>query len=72
MSNSSPNVFDRKLRNDALLRMAYDQGERQGLTELQMLKVFVVGLLDLKDETFQEKVDELMRSTKPIIGTYHD
>jgi hypothetical protein len=57
----------RRLRNDALLRLAYENGRRNGFDELEILKRFTLMLLDLKDEAMQEKLDELLLSpAKPI------
>ena len=56
-----------RIRNDHLLNMAYVYGKQNGYDELEILKRFTLMLLDLKDEAFQEKIDELMRSNKPVI-----
>jgi hypothetical protein len=56
-----------RLRNDHLLRLAYDHGRWHGLDELEILKRFTLMLLDLKDEAMQAKLNTLMRSpAKPI------
>lgn len=60
----------RSLRNNHLLRQAYELGYRNGFDELEILKRFTLMLLDLKDEAFQEKIDKLMRSpAQPIFKT---
>ena len=55
-----------KIRNDAIVHMAYKQGQLLGLDELEILKRLTLILLELKDEAFQKKLNEAMRSTKQI------
>lgn len=55
-----------KARNNHLLNLAYKYGRQNGFDELEILKRFTLMLLELKDEAFQEKIDALMYSTKPM------
>ena len=55
-----------KIRTDAFMRMIYNYANGDNLTEVEMLSKAVVILLNLKDEAFQEKVDKLMRSPRPM------
>ena len=50
-----------KIRTDALMNQIYHMANQEGISEKDMLIKAVVILLNLKDEAFQEKVDELMR-----------
>lgn len=50
-----------KIRTDNIMNQIYRWAKRDGLSDLEMLEKTVVILLNLKDEAFQEKVDELMR-----------
>jgi len=55
-----------KIRTDAFMNQIYSYARRDSLTELEMLTKAVIVLLNLKEEAFQEKVDELMRSPAPF------
>jgi len=55
----------REIRNNHLLNMAYHQGRKQGFDELEILKRFTLLLLNLKEEAFQAKINEIMLSVKP-------
>ena len=57
-----------KIRTDAFMRQIYNYADRDNLTEVEMLSKAVVILLNLKDEAFQEKVDKLMRSPRPMLA----
>jgi hypothetical protein len=57
--------YIRALRNDRLLHGAYQSGRAQGFSELDILKKFAVEILRLKDEAFQEKLDEHTKRTNP-------
>jgi hypothetical protein len=56
-----------KIRTDAFMRQIYDYANKDDLTEVEMLSKAVVILLNLKEEAFQEKVDKLMRSPRPLL-----
>ena len=56
--------FREKIRNDALLSSMFQQGRHFKLNETEILRGFVLTLLNLKDECFQKKVDELMNSNQ--------
>ena len=58
-----------KIRTDAFMNQIYNYARRDDLTEVEMLTKAVIILLNLKDEAFQEKVDELMRNPAPLIVT---
>lgn len=54
-----------KIRTDSYMNKIYHMASAEGISENQMLTKAVIILLNLKDEAFQEKVDELMRSPSP-------
>lgn len=54
--------WQRRLRNEYLLNNAYHQGDYLGLDELEILKRFILTLLDSKDEAYQQELDKLMQS----------
>ena len=49
-----------KFRNDAYFNRAMQSGYKMGLSKEESLSRFVMVLLSLKDEAFQEKVGKLM------------
>lgn len=55
-----------KIRTDSLMNQIYHYARRDGISETEMLSKAVIILLNLKEEAFQEKVDELMRSHSPF------
>jgi hypothetical protein len=59
-----------KIRTDAFMRQIYDYANRDNLTELEMLTKAVILLLNLKQDAFQEKVDELMRSPGRLLTDF--
>lgn len=56
-------TLEEKAKSDCMLRAAMYAGRAQGWTETQTLQNLVEILLNLKDEAFQEKLEELRRST---------
>ena len=55
-----------KIRTDSIMNRIYHYARRDGISETEMLSKAVIILLNLKEEAFQEKVDELMRSPAPF------
>ena len=54
--------FREKIRNDYFLYTAYNIGVRNDLSEIEVLKMAVIALLDIKDKAFQNALDEAMKS----------
>jgi len=50
-----------KIRTDYMMNQIYRMASQEGIGEKAMLIKAVICLLNLKEEAFQEKVDELMR-----------
>ena len=55
-----------KIRTDSFMNQIYNYARRDGISETEMLSRAVIILLNLKEEAFQEKVDNLMRSPAPF------
>ena len=58
-----------QIRTDSFMNRIYQMARHEGLSETEMLTKGIILLLNLKEEAFQEKVDELMRSPAPLIVT---
>lgn len=56
----------KRARNNILLNTALRAGTQAGMSELEIFERLVHGLLDLHDESFQEKLDQAMNSKTPI------
>ena len=56
-----------KIRTDAFMNQIFNYARRDDISEVEMLTKAVIILLDLKEEAFQEKVDELMRNPAPLV-----
>lgn len=56
-----------KIRTDAFMNQIFNYARRDGISEVEMLTKAVIILLNLKEEAFQEKVNELMRSPSPLL-----
>lgn len=71
MSNTAMEINNQelinKIRTDSIMNAVYQMAKHQGMSENEMLIRTVIVLLDLKDEAFQEKVDQLMRNPAPLL-----
>ena len=56
----------RRARNDKLLSDALRYGEASNMNELEVFEMLVHVLLDLKDEAYQARLNELIYSSKPM------
>lgn len=56
-----------KVRSNNILSHIYHAARFEGITEHEMLLRTVSVLINLQDEVFQQKVDELMNSPQPLI-----
>jgi len=55
-----------RARNDALLHRALREGRMAGLSREEALGRFVLILLDIKDELFQDELERRMNSVEPF------
>jgi hypothetical protein len=65
-------IMSDKLRNNFLLRSAYDYGYKNNIDELEILRRFTLMLLDLKDAAFQKEIDKAMNSSFNSIFSKYD
>ena len=63
----SKKFHDARLKHP-ILEMALRHGDNHQLSEVDTLKLLVVHLLEIQDECFEEKLQEIMTSNKPMFN----
>ena len=60
----------KELRYAAIVNHAFSAGMSLGLSENEILRRLVKVLIDLNDESFQEKLDLIMQSDHPFLQQF--